>query len=66
MSTIPNPPAMKSLGQYLIDRLYELGVRHMFGIPGDYVLSFFKLVEQSPIEMVVTTTLLATRIPSAC
>lgn len=47
--------ASKSVGQYLIDRLYDLGVRQMFGIPGDYVLSFFKLVEQSKIEMVVTT-----------
>jgi indolepyruvate decarboxylase len=47
--------ALKSVGQYLVDRLYDLGVRQIFGIPGDYVLSFFKLVEQSKIEMVVTT-----------
>lgn len=47
--------ASMSVGQYLIDRLYDFGLRQMFGIPGDYVLSFFKLVEQSKIEMVVTT-----------
>ena len=46
---------LRSIGQYLLDRLAELGVRHMFGIPGDYVLTFFKMVENSPIEMVVTT-----------
>lgn len=44
-----------TIGRYLIDRLHEMGVRHLFGIPGDYVLSFFKMVEESPIEIVVTT-----------
>ncbi len=29
------------IGRYLIDRLYEHGVRHVFGIPGDYVLGFY-------------------------
>ncbi|VTS04640.1 alpha-keto acid decarboxylase family protein [Tuwongella immobilis] len=48
-----------SIGQYLLDRLRGLGVDQMFGIPGDYVLSFFKMVEESPVEMVVTTNELA-------
>lgn len=48
-----------TLGQYLIDRLHDLGVRHVFGIPGDYVLAFYKMVEESPIELVGTTTELA-------
>ncbi|QVL33025.1 alpha-keto acid decarboxylase family protein [Telmatocola sphagniphila] len=60
---LPNPshpsidlsPNTISIGKYLLDRLHELGVRHMFGIPGDYILGFFKMVEESPIEMVVTT-----------
>jgi len=52
-------PGTRTIGQYLIDRLTELGVGHMFGIPGDYILTFFKLVEESPIEMVVTTNELA-------
>ena len=26
------------IGDYLIQRLYDHGVRHVFGIPGDYVL----------------------------
>ncbi len=46
---------LPTIGTYLIDRLKDLGLRHMFGIPGDYILSFFKLIEASPIEMVVTT-----------
>jgi indolepyruvate decarboxylase len=44
------------LGQYLIRRLYDLGARHVFGIPGDYVLGFYKLLENSPLELVGTTT----------
>ncbi len=48
-----------TIGQYLIDRLGELGVKHMFGIPGDYILGFFRMVEESPIDMVVTTNELA-------
>jgi len=28
-----------SIGEYLIQRLYAHGVRHVFGIPGDYVLA---------------------------
>ena len=45
----------KTIGQYLIDRLYEMGIRHIFGIPGDYVLKFYKMVEKSKIKLVGTT-----------
>ncbi len=34
------------IGEYLIQKLYGHGVRHVFGIPGDYVLGFFKQLEQ--------------------
>ena len=44
-----------TLGQYLLRRLYEAGVGHMFGIPGDYVLGFYELLEQGPIRHVGTT-----------
>ena len=43
------------IGQYLLDQLYRHGVRHIFGVPGDYVLGFFELIEKSPIESVGTT-----------
>ncbi len=44
-----------TIGQYLIDRLQALGVEHVFGIPGDYVLGLYKMLEESPIELVGMT-----------
>lgn len=44
-----------SIGQYLLDRLYALGVRHIFGIPGDYILRFYNLTQNSKILPIVTT-----------
>jgi TPP-dependent 2-oxoacid decarboxylase len=46
---------MDTIGSTLLERLYKLGMRHIFGIPGDYVLSLYKLIEQSPIQHVGTT-----------
>ena len=43
-----------AIGQYLIDRLYEHGVRHVFGIPGDYVLGFYDQLERSKLQIVNT------------
>lgn len=47
-------PAETTIGEYLIHRLYQLGLHHAFGIPGDYVLGFFKQVEGSRIKMINT------------
>jgi indolepyruvate decarboxylase len=44
-----------SIGEYLIRRLQDYGVRDVFGIPGDYVLSFYTLLEQSPLNAVGCT-----------
>ena len=44
-----------SIGQYLIKRLIDYGVRDLFGIPGDYVLSFYSDLEESPINTVGCT-----------
>lgn len=44
-----------TIGQYLIDRLHALGVEHCFGIPGDYVLGLYKMLEASPIQLVGMT-----------
>jgi indolepyruvate decarboxylase len=44
----------QSIGGYLIERLYAHGVRHVFGIPGDYVLGFFDLLVASPLRIVNT------------
>ncbi len=44
-----------SIGQYLINRLQDYGLEDCFGIPGDYVLNFYSLLEQSPIRMIGCT-----------
>ncbi|MCP9471264.1 MAG: thiamine pyrophosphate-binding protein [Nitrospira sp.] len=44
-----------TIGSAVLDRLHRLGVRHIFGIPGDYVLSLFQLIEASPIKHIATT-----------
>jgi TPP-dependent 2-oxoacid decarboxylase len=43
-----------SVGEYLIERLYAHGVRHVFGIPGDYVLGFYELLSQSKLRLINT------------
>ncbi|WP_239021234.1 alpha-keto acid decarboxylase family protein [Novacetimonas cocois] len=37
----------KSVGTYLIERLQQLGVRRIYGVPGDYNLEFLELIEQA-------------------
>src|SRR5581483_1553833 len=44
----------ESIGEYLIRRLGEEGVGHVFGIPGDYVLSFFAQMEKSQLKVLNT------------
>ncbi|BAC89998.1 alpha-keto acid decarboxylase family protein [Gloeobacter violaceus] len=43
-----------TVGEYLIERLYSHGVHHIFGVPGDYVLGFFKQLCDSPIKVINT------------
>ena len=44
-----------SIGGYLIQRLRDYGIDDVFGIPGDYVLSFYGELEKSPINVVGCT-----------
>jgi indolepyruvate decarboxylase len=44
-----------SIGDYLIRRLQDFGVRDIFGIPGDYVLAFYAMLEKSPIHLIGCT-----------
>ncbi|MCX7417508.1 MAG: thiamine pyrophosphate-binding protein [Planctomycetia bacterium] len=44
-----------SIGQYLIRRLCDYGIRHVFGLPGDYVLSFYSMLEHSSLDLVNCT-----------
>ena len=46
------PPT--TISAYLIHRLQALGVRHVFGVPGDYVLGFYKALEESELQVINT------------
>src|SRR2546428_3392456 len=43
-----------SIGEYLIRQLYAYGVRHVFGIPGDYVLGFYDQLAKSKLRLINT------------
>ena len=45
----------QTIGSYLIDRLQHYGVQDLFGIPGDFVLHFYGMLEESPIRVIGTT-----------
>lgn len=45
----------KSIGEHLLDRLNAAGVKHIFGVPGDYVLRFYDQLIHSPIKHIGTT-----------
>jgi indolepyruvate decarboxylase len=49
------PTSEFSIGEYLIRRLQDYGITDVFGIPGDYVLSFYTMLEQSPLNVVGCT-----------
>ncbi|MDD4889754.1 MAG: thiamine pyrophosphate-binding protein [Phycisphaerae bacterium] len=46
-----HPP---SIGQYLIRQLYDHGVRHVFGVPGDYSLAFIEMLGEGGIRFINT------------
>ncbi|MGZ4949264.1 MAG: thiamine pyrophosphate-binding protein, partial [Halobacteriota archaeon] len=48
------PVGSQNVGEYLIERLASLGLQHVFGVPGDYVLGFFKQLSDSPLNLVTT------------
>jgi len=43
-----------TVGGYLLQRLQEHGVGHIFGVPGDFVLSFMHEIEQSQLQLINT------------
>ena len=61
LDTLPAGPASQpangrlSIGQYVIRRLQDYGIETVFGIPGDYILSFYGMLEKSPIRVVGCT-----------
>ncbi|UCG42539.1 MAG: alpha-keto acid decarboxylase family protein [candidate division WOR-3 bacterium] len=42
------------IADYMIERLIASGVRHVFGVPGDYVLGLYKKLSDSPLEVINT------------
>lgn len=50
-----NSFAKLTIGSYLIRCLQDYGVRHVFGIPGDFVLGFYGMLTDSPIKVIGTT-----------
>jgi len=50
-----NIQSSSSIGAYLIHALKQAGVDHVFGVPGDYILSFYDLLSKSDIDLVGTT-----------
>lgn len=46
---------INSIGEYLLQRLFEAGVTHVFGVPGDYVLGFYNLMLRGPVKHIGTT-----------
>ena len=49
------PNKQPTIGDYLLKKLKNSGIDHIFGIPGDYVVQFFDMIEQSPIQHIGTT-----------
>jgi indolepyruvate decarboxylase len=45
----------QTIGSYLIQRLQDYGIEHVFGIPGDFVLQFYAQLCDSPITVVGCT-----------
>ena len=44
-----------TVGAYLIRRLQDYGIKDVFGIPGDYVLAFYAMLEKSPLNTIGCT-----------
>jgi TPP-dependent 2-oxoacid decarboxylase len=47
--------AKTTIGGYLIQRLREHGVGHVFGVPGDFVLTFMHEIERSSLRLINTS-----------
>jgi len=45
-----------TVGKYLLDRLQQHGVQHIFGLPGDYVLRLDKMIEEEPSFQFINAT----------
>ena len=53
--TAAQASGQQTIASYLIQRLQDYGIRDLFGIPGDFVLQFYGMLEESPIRVIGTT-----------
>jgi TPP-dependent 2-oxoacid decarboxylase len=44
----------RTVGKYLVRRLKQLNLKHVSGVPGDYMLRFLDLIEESEMDPVNT------------
>ncbi|NLV25643.1 MAG: alpha-keto acid decarboxylase family protein [Methanomicrobiales archaeon] len=44
-----------NIGEYLIQAIYKTGTRHVFGVPGDYILNFYAKLNKSPLKLINTS-----------
>lgn len=49
------PGRQPTIGSFLFDYLYGKGIRHAFGIPGDFALPTFRWLERSKIQLLTMT-----------
>jgi indolepyruvate decarboxylase len=49
------PATQLCIGEYLIRRLQDYGLRDVFGVPGDYILAFYSMLAASPVNVVSCT-----------
>ena len=43
-----------TVGRYLVERLKQAGIDHVFGVPGDYVLTFMDRILEGGVELIGT------------
>lgn len=48
-------PAGPTVAGHLLACLQAAGVRHVFGVPGDYILRFYEVMAASPVHSIGTT-----------
>jgi len=47
---------MPSVAEFLIERLENSGIKHVFGVPGDYILHFFSNISKSKKVQLINNT----------
>ncbi len=49
------PTTNHTIASFLFQYLYDKGVKHAFGIPGDFALAAFRVLDKSPIQLFTMT-----------